>query len=97
MGLENFSLNESLEKFAKMQNNLSGMSHGVRHTSPAAGSGGPEVEKILRDEIREKDDQILSMSRQITEVNYSNPGFQENHAARTRARRKGNRAGVPSR
>lgn len=80
-----------------MQNNLSGISHGVRHTSPAAGFGGPQVEKMLREEIREKDDQILSMSRQITEVNYPNPGFQENHRAGTRARRKGDRVGGPSR
>lgn len=68
--LENMSLNDSLEKFSKLPvsvHNMSFVSQNQRPTS-VSGANDANTDKKLRDEIREKDEQITSLSKQITEV-----------------------------
>lgn len=62
-----------------MQNNSSVINQSMRHTTGGEGYGDPHVEKMLREEIKEKDEQLLSMSRQITEVLFGDTGFKEDY------------------
>jgi hypothetical protein len=49
-------------------NNMSYISQNHKFLNPKDGHHDSHVEQLLRDEVREKDDQIISMSKQITEV-----------------------------